>query len=175
MNNQYAHQHEISPTDMSPHMTSQLSPYKEITTVPAYIRSNSGSPERLNLNDGQRELQRRRDLVPRGSKGRSRRERSLSTPYNTSQRPSPELSQYSTISQYQSSTLSPPTVSSNSSQTIPSPPYLAAYSSQQFPSQDDTLYGAPIYSLSPNEYTSMASYSLPYSKPSSQSNPSSFA
>ncbi len=131
---------------LSPGMTSgQLTPYDGPKLM--YARSLSSSPPQGNLTPEQRELKRQRDHARRDSKTRMRRDRSLSNPYSTSQRTSPNLLARN-LTDFPS-TLAPSPLLSQSSPSLANSNYLSApYSSPLISDQGaPDMYGTmfPMY------------------------------
>ena len=128
-------------------MTSgQLTPYDDPKLMPIYARSISSSPPRASLTPEQRELKRQRNHARRDSKSRIRRDRSLSSPYSTSQRTSPNLLARS-LTEFPSA-LAPSPLLSHGSPSLSNSTYLAApYSSSLMPDQaPPDMYGT-MFSL----------------------------
>ncbi|KAM3086591.1 hypothetical protein ACMFMF_000538 [Clarireedia jacksonii] len=164
MNEQFIQHHDLSP-HISPHMSpGQLSPYDELKPSPVYARAISDSPPRASLTPEQRELKRQRDVARRDTKTRQRRERSLSNPYASSQRTTPDMLPRTLPDYSNSNSLAPTPLLSQNPSSLPSPSYLAPYSPQvsvtDTTSQD--MYG-PVFTMSPNDFTPISAYSAPYS------------
>ncbi|KAB8302539.1 hypothetical protein EYC80_005928 [Monilinia laxa] len=162
MNEQFIPQHDLSP-HMSP---GQLSPYDELKPSPIYARALSDSPPRASLTPEQRELKRQRDHARRETKTRQRRDRSLSNPY-ASNRTTPDMLPRTLPDHYSNpNSLAPTPLLSHCPSThgLSSPSYLAPYSPQV--SVNDTtspdMYG-PVFTMGPNDFTSISAYSTPYS------------
>ncbi|QSZ28837.1 hypothetical protein DSL72_003342 [Monilinia vaccinii-corymbosi] len=153
--------------DLSPHMSpGQLSPYDDLRPSPVYARALSDSPPRASLTPEQRELKRQRDHARRETKTRQRRDRSLSNPY-ASNRSTPDMLPRTLPDHYSNpNSLAPTPLLSHCPSThgVPSPSYLAPYSPQVSVADNgpSDMYG-PVFTMGPNDFTSMSEYSAPYS------------
>ncbi|KAI6715518.1 hypothetical protein JHW43_002016 [Diplocarpon mali] len=144
--------------------------YDEPKLMPMYSRSLTSSPQ-PNFTAEQRDLKRQRDYARRDAKSRMRRERSTSRPnssrsslYIGSQHNSPDMMPRS-VPEYTSNLTPSPLLSQASLQSSPglcSSPFLPPYSPPLSEHVSSDLYG-PVFTMGPNDYTSVPAYHIPFS------------
>ncbi|PBP27133.1 hypothetical protein BUE80_DR001900 [Diplocarpon rosae] len=165
MNDQFVPQHQSLGQEQSTHFL-----YDEPKLLPMYSRSLTSSPQ-PNFTAEQRDLKRQRDYTRREAKSRMRRERSTSRPnssrsslYLGSQHNSPDMMPRS-VPEYTSNLTPSPLLSQASLQSSPglcSSPFLPPYSPPLSDHVSSDLYG-PVFTMGPNDYTSVPAYHLPFS------------